>query len=91
MRCEDCLWFSFSAGPCMYDGSTPPCEESEPYPVRYTVMYEGYLFEGDKADGLNMHDYDNWDEVESLINAYGDVIEVLDHWYGVHWYKGEWI
>lgn len=56
---------------------------------RYTVMYEGYLFFGD-GDGLNMHDYDAWDEVNSLIDAYGDIIEVRDNEYDVHWKNGAW-
>ena len=55
---------------------------------RYTVMYEGYLFFGD-SDGLNMHDYDRWEDVQSLIYAYGDFIEVRDNEYGVTWAKGE--
>ena len=56
---------------------------------RYTVMYEGYLFVGD-TDGLNTHDYDRWDDVQSLIYAYGDIIEVRDNEYGVTWSHGEW-
>lgn len=56
---------------------------------RYTVMYEGYLFCGD-SDGLNCHDYDRWEDVQSLIYAYGDIIEVRDNEYDVHWKGGEW-
>ena len=56
---------------------------------RYTVIYEGYLFYGD-SDKLNFHDYDRWDDVESLINAYGDIITVKDNEYKVYWEKGEW-
>ena len=56
---------------------------------RYTVSYEGYLFVGD-SDGINFHDYDRWDEVQSLMNAYPDIIEVADNEYGVHWKNGEW-
>ena len=57
--------------------------------TRYTVIYEGYLFYGDK-DGLNFHDMDRWDEVHSLMVAYPDVIEVRDNEYGVYWKNGEW-
>ena len=57
--------------------------------ARYTVMYDGALFYDDD-DGLNMHDYDRWDEVQSLIYAYGDIIEVRDNYYGVLWSNGEW-
>lgn len=56
---------------------------------RYTVMYEGYLFFGD-SDGLNCHDYDRWEDVQSLIYAYGDIIEMRDNEYDVHWKGGEW-
>ena len=56
---------------------------------RYTVSYEGYLFYGD-SDGLNSHDYDKWDDVASLIGAYGDIITVKDNEYGVTWQNGEW-
>lgn len=56
---------------------------------RYTIFYEGYLFYGD-SDGLNHHDYDNWREVSSLLNAYGDIITVKDNEYGVTWENGEW-
>lgn len=56
---------------------------------RYTVMYEGYLF-SDDSDGLNMHDYDRWEDVAGLMHAYGDIIEVRDNEYDVLWKNGEW-
>lgn len=60
---------------------------------KYTVSYKGYLFYGDN-DGLNFHDYDNWDDVQGLINAYGYEEDldfcVKDNEYEVSWYKGEW-
>ena len=56
---------------------------------RYTVIYEGYLFDGDN-DGLNFHDMDDWNEVHSLMVAYPDDITVHDNEYGVAWSKGEW-
>ena len=68
-------------------------EDGEYIGGRYTVIYDGYLFVGDKK-GLNFHDYDSWDEVKSLIDAYGmepDLkMEVHDNMYSVIWYKGEW-
>lgn len=64
-------------------------EDGEKICGRYTVSYEGHLFEGDK-DGLNFHDYDRWDEVNSLIDAYGDIIHVKDNEYGVDFGYGEW-
>ena len=64
-------------------------DDGEKIMSRYTVSYEGYLFFGDN-DGLNFHDYDRWDEVQSLMNAYGDIITVHDNEYGVTWKDGEW-
>ena len=64
-------------------------DEGEKICERYTVIYEGYLFYGDN-DGLNFHDFDRWSDVQELINAYGDMIEVRDNEYDVHWKNGEW-
>lgn len=64
-------------------------EDGEYIGARYTVMYEGYLFVGD-TDCLNCHDYDRWEDVQSLMQAYGDIIEVCDNEYGVSWCRGEW-
>ena len=64
-------------------------DEGEKICERYTVMYDGYLFYGDN-DGLNCHDFDRRDDVESLIHAYGDMIEVRDNEYGVYFARGEW-
>lgn len=64
-------------------------DEGEKICGRYTVIYDGYLFYGDN-DGLNFHDYDRWDEVNGLMNAYGDIITVKDNEYGVTWANGEW-
>ena len=64
-------------------------DEGEKICGRYTIIYEGYLFYGD-SDGLNFHDCDRWDEVNSLMNAYGDFITVKDNEYGVTWANGEW-
>ena len=71
-----------------FDGGAP-CEYIEE-PARYTVMYEGVLFMGD-SDGLNCHDYDDWKEIQGILNAYGtDLITVRDNEYGVYLEKGEW-
>lgn len=64
-------------------------EDGEKICGRYTVSYEGFLFEGDN-EGLNFHDYDRWDEVNSLIDAYGDIIHVSDNEYGISFAYGEW-
>ena len=57
---------------------------------RYIVAYEGYLFFGDKEEGINRHDYDRWEDVQQLIWAYPDIITVYDNYYDVTWEKGEW-
>lgn len=57
--------------------------------MKYTVIYNGYLFYGD-SDGENRHDFDRWDDVVSLINAYGDIIIVKYNDCGVVWKNGEW-
>lgn len=59
-------------------------------PPRYTVVYKGSLFYGDNDDGWNFHDYDHWEDVQNLINTYGDIIEVVDNEYDTHWKNGEW-
>ena len=64
-------------------------EDGEKIGSRYTVSYEGNLFVGD-SDGLNFHDYDRWDDVQSLMHAYGDIITVHDNEYDVRWQNGEW-
>ena len=64
-------------------------DEGEKIGYRYTVSYEGHIFEGD-SDGYNSHGYDRWDDAQSLIYAYGDVIRVDDNYYGCTWEKGEW-
>ena len=56
---------------------------------RYTVWYEGYLFEGD-SDGLNEHGYDKWEDAIALYVAYGDMIRIRDNRYDVTFEYGEW-
>lgn len=57
---------------------------------RYTVSYEGYLFYGDKEGDWNYHGYNRWQDVQELINAYGNDIHVTDNEYGVSYDNGEW-
>ena len=45
---------------------------------RYTVYYEGYLFEGD-TDGYNEHGYDKFEDAIALYHAYGDMIHIKDN------------
>lgn len=56
---------------------------------RYTVFYEGYLFEGD-SDGLNSHGYDSWRDAVELYYAYGDIIHIKDNQYDCTFEYGEW-
>mgnify|MGYP003293095316 CR=1 FL=1 len=56
---------------------------------RYTVWYEGHLFEGD-TDGLNEHDFDKWEDAIALYHAYGDMIHIDDNEYDVTFAHGEW-
>lgn len=57
--------------------------------AKYTVWYEGYLFDGD-TDGYNEHDIDNWEDANALYDAYGDMIHIRDNEYGVTFEYGEW-
>ena len=56
---------------------------------RYTVWYEGQLFEGDKA-GYNEHGFDRWEEAIALYHTYGDIIHIRDNEYGCSFDNGEW-
>lgn len=57
---------------------------------RYTVFYEGRLFEEDN-DGYNEHGCDRFEDAVSLFYAYGNVIKIRDNEYGVIFVEGEWI
>ena len=57
--------------------------------ARYTVHYEGRLFEGD-CDGYNSHDYDSFEDAIAIYDAYGDMITIEDNEYGVTFSCGEW-
>lgn len=65
-------------------------EQTERYAVwRYTVWYEGKLFEGD-SDGYNEHGYDSWDDAIAMYHAYGDMIHIRDNKYDCSFNYGEW-
>lgn len=57
--------------------------------TRYTVWYEGYLFDGD-SEGYNEHGYDHWEDAVALYYAYGDMIHIKDNEYGVSFDYGAW-
>ena len=56
---------------------------------RYTVWYEGQLFEGDKP-GYNEHGFDRWVDAIALYNTYGDIIHIRDNEYGCSFDYGDW-
>lgn len=56
---------------------------------RYTVWYEGYLFNGD-MDGYNEHGYDRFEDAIELYNFYGEMIHIRDNKYDVTFEYGEW-
>ena len=56
---------------------------------KYTVWYEGHLFEGD-SDGFNEHGCDRWEDAIALYNTYGDMIHIRDNEYDITFEYGEW-
>lgn len=56
---------------------------------RYKITYEGYIFDGD-TNGLNVHYLEDWSNVASILNCYGDCIMVEDLISGAVWEDGEW-
>ena len=56
---------------------------------RYTVWYEGYLFDGD-TEGYNKHNYDKFEDAIALYNQYGDMIHIKDNEYDVVYEYGNW-
>ena len=56
---------------------------------RYTVMYKGFLFEGD-SDGYNKHNFDRWEDAYTIYQAYPDIVSIRDNEYGVTLEDGEW-
>lgn len=56
---------------------------------KYTVGYEGHIFEGD-TDGWNEHGYDRLEDAMALYYRYGDMIQIKDNEYGIIFSHGEW-
>lgn len=56
---------------------------------RYSLIYEGYIFEGD-SEGFNERGIDSWEEALLLYYAYPN-ITIHDNKYGCTFSKGEWI
>ena len=57
---------------------------------RYTLSYEGVLFEGD-SEGFNCHDIDSWNDAIAIYDAYPNMrISIIDNLYDVTFVDGEW-
>lgn len=56
---------------------------------KYSIIYEGFLFEGDSS-GLNIHGYDRWEDALAIYNSYPDMITIRDNEYGVSFKDGDW-
>ena len=56
---------------------------------RYTVWYNGFLFDGDTC-GYNEHEYNRFEDAISLYDTYGDMIHIKDNEYDVSFDCGEW-
>ena len=56
---------------------------------RYSIRYEGVLFEGDK-EGYNERTTDSWDEAITIYDAYPDIVSIHDNQYDCTFANGEW-
>ena len=56
---------------------------------RYSVRYNGKLFEGD-SDGYNERGVDRWEDAIAIYNAYPDIVSIHDNQYDCTFSKGEW-
>ena len=56
---------------------------------RYSIRYEGYLFDGD-SEGFNEHGIDKWEDARAIYDAYPDIISIHDNQYGCTFSNGEW-
>ena len=56
---------------------------------KYSVAYEGKIFEGD-TDGINRHHYDRWEDAKAVYDAYPDIVSIKDNEYGVIFENGDW-
>ena len=58
---------------------------------KYTIAYKGHLFEGDKENGYNQHNYDKWEDAKAIYDAYPEMnISIRDNEYGVVFEDGDW-
>ena len=61
-------------------------------PVRYSVWYEGYFFEGD-TEKFNVFETDSRDkamDIYNYVSLYDEEAVLYDNYYEVKYYRGEW-
>lgn len=103
MTCERCpYWYSDfdelygdGCNGCHFEGNVAPCEEESHDDKRYSLWYEEPLFENDdRGNGWHGFDCDEWDDVKSVLNAYGEDVRITvkDNYYDVSYdsFEGEW-
>lgn len=56
---------------------------------RYSIRYEGHLFEGD-SNGFNERGIDKWEDAIAIYHAYPDIVSIHDNKYGCTFANGEW-
>ena len=56
---------------------------------KYTVGYEGILFDGD-TEGHNKHNYDNWEDAKAVYDMAPDIVSIKDNEYGMIFENGDW-
>ena len=56
---------------------------------KYTVCYEGYIFDGDNVEGYNRHNYDRFEDAIWVYNNYPGV-SIHDNEYDVTYEDGDW-
>ena len=61
---------------------------------RYTISYDGFIFDGDSKEETNYINTDNHSFVTDMINNYGQYedlnLHIKDNYYGISWWLGEW-
>lgn len=56
---------------------------------RYSIWYEGRLFEGD-SNGFNEHGIDRWEDAIAIYDAYPGIVSIHDNKYGSTYANDEW-
>lgn len=94
MKCSECSLFV--NGMCTCESCAPndqaPCEveDDEDEMARYTVWYEGIIFDGDAEDGINEHNCETFAEAMKIYERYPEFVAVHDNIYNATLWDGEW-